>query len=496
MRKINYDRLKEANPEEFGAILSRLVTGYDENLIGEKMTISQAVAFYNKTLELQIRSIDAIMQMIEREDPEFVSNFADMEMGYYYDTINKDDNMLILEGSALPLADEIIAQQETLTEELIGYTKGMLSPDDDDVLEKECIIDDEDLEYPDVDLTDEDMVLPVNITVNGEPASLVIIDTENVHNDAPPVFVAGQKNRLEKAHAFATASKMSPSEIYDKIKEKVYKQDDYCKAASVILYNHLHGINSTNIVSGPSGCGKTFLWETIRDEVYPNVCFLDGKSVTQAGFKGINLGELLQTIPFKEGIVVIDEFDKLITANFDSHGTNISRQIQGEFLKVLDSGFIKKCEEGHIFQSTDKITFILCGSFFDKADEKTEEDKSIGFNASLEKKQSYETNITLEDMIEFGLLKEIAGRITDVVNVNPLTVEDYITFIKDFNNSAVKQIEELYGRTLKISDKKIREIAEESFKNELGLRKAIGILKSNMNRRIFDNPEEEEVDLG
>ncbi len=70
-----------------------------------------------------------------------------------------------------------------------------------------------------------------------------------------------------------------------------------------------------------------------------------------------------------------------------------------------------------------------------------------------------------------------------------------MTFIKDFNNSAVKQIEELYGRPIRISDKKIRMIAEDAYKNALGLRKAIGIIKSEINKLIFVDETAKELVL-
>ena len=286
----------------------------------------------------------------------------------------------------------------------------------------------------------------------------------------------------------------STRRIYNILKSKVYKQDTYCQKASTILYNHVHGIRSINAVSGPSGCGKTYLWEQVRDNIYPNVIILDGKGLSQNGFKGTNLNQLLAQIPFDEGIVVIDEFDKLITPTFESGGGNVSRNIQGEFLKVLDDGFSieKRDANGEkilVKRSTKDMTFIFCGSFADKAASVAEENSGsqIGFTATKEKKQAYFKEITLEDMVDFGLIKELAGRIVDIISTNPLEIEDYVTFLQGYSNSAVRQIEDQYGCAIKLSDEKVKEIAEKAHNSKLGFRKAINLIKTEVNDYIFEN---------
>lgn len=285
----------------------------------------------------------------------------------------------------------------------------------------------------------------------------------------------------------------STHNIYHILKEKVYKQDDYCKKASVILYNHVHGVTSNNIISGPSGCGKTYLWEVIRDYIYPNVEILDGTSVTKAGFKGLDLSALLAQVAFEEGIIVIDEFDKLIAPSFTSEGENVSRNLQAEFLKILDDGFVtEKRQNGEcisIKHSTKKITFVLCGSFADKAENISEKDssKTIGFGAVNKNAHAYDTPLTLEDMIEFGLIREIASRIVDVISVKPLYEEDYIEFIKNYSNSAIAQIEKEYGINISLSDESIKNIAHSAYNSSLGLRKVINLIKSQINEHIFTN---------
>ncbi|MBQ7635797.1 MAG: AAA family ATPase, partial [Lachnospiraceae bacterium] len=232
-----------------------------------------------------------------------------------------------------------------------------------------------------------------------------------------------------------------------------------------------------------------FLWETVKESIYPSVFFIDSKSITLNGFKGINLNEIMQTVPFDNGIVVFDEFDKLIAPTFDGKGANVSRNVQGDFLKVLDEGFAKRTQMGTFnMASTKNITFILCGSFYDKADEKAQKTVNrIGFLAKQDEERAYDKKVTLNDMIEFGMLKEIAGRVVDIMNVEPLSAEDYVAFLSGFENGGVKQIEKLYHKRISISDKAIHEIANEALHDSLGLRKAIGIIRRRVNEYIFEN---------
>ena len=290
------------------------------------------------------------------------------------------------------------------------------------------------------------------------------------------------------------AKSMRPKDFYKILTPYVYKQDEYCRTASVILYNHLHGNQSINIVSGPSGCGKTYLWEMIREHIYPNVIIMNAGVLTKSGYKGINISQSFAQVDFNagsdtdsnEGIIVFDEFDKMITHENQEAGWTI--KLQGEFLKLFDEGIIiDQGQEGTIYQSTKNMTFILCGSFTEKAAENAEKSSTnIGFGGTITKHRAFEKQITMDDIIEFGLLREIAGRVTEYIAVDPLTIEDYIYFVKDFGNSAIKQVEKLYHLPVELTEEEIREIAQAAYKDELGLRKAIQILKNRMNQKIFE----------
>ena len=286
----------------------------------------------------------------------------------------------------------------------------------------------------------------------------------------------------------------NPVSIYKYLKSKVYKQDDYCRWASSVVYNHVHGVPSVYMVSGPSGCGKTHLWECIR-EIYDKVTILDASTVTNAGFKGYNIDQMMEAVEYDDGIVVFDEFDKLCTPCFGSSNTNYSYVTQSNFLKIIDEGVMQRnAKDGYEakaeLRSTKKMTFILCGSFGAKADEiaKKSSGGTIGFIKSESSKvKSYDNDITINDAIEYGMMKELASRVIDMVCVRPLTLKDYVDFIDTkAGNSVVKQIEDKYGYKVKVSKKMKTDIAKSAYDSGLGLRNVINRLRSKIDSNILE----------
>ena len=79
----------------------------------------------------------------------------------------------------------------------------------------------------------------------------------------------------------------NPSEIYNYLLKKVYKQDPYCQDAAMILWNHCRGITSRNYVCGPAGSGKTYVWQCLQ-EIYPKIIIVDASTITADGWRGEN----------------------------------------------------------------------------------------------------------------------------------------------------------------------------------------------------------------
>ena len=155
----------------------------------------------------------------------------------------------------------------------------------------------------------------------------------------------------------------NPRAIYEYLLSRVYKQDDYCRDAAMILYNHINGMTSTNIVCGPSGSGKTYVWECLR-EIYPKIIIVNSATLTKDGWTGGNkvTSFLNQVDPEDpECIIVFDEFDKCAAPQYCAGGNNVSASIQSEFLKMVEGEVLPGKGIG-IFETlidTSDMSFVL-----------------------------------------------------------------------------------------------------------------------------------------
>lgn len=158
----------------------------------------------------------------------------------------------------------------------------------------------------------------------------------------------------------------SPRNIYDFLKTRIYKQDAACKAAAIILYNHIRRIkgSSRNFFCGPPGSGKTFIWQVIRDELYNNIIIANSADMSQNGWSGSNKihTPLREIDPYEHSrrpfLVIYDEFNKLCAPRF-SRSENVSASIQSELLALVQPShpFLTLKSEN---QQSKRIDLTLC----------------------------------------------------------------------------------------------------------------------------------------
>ena len=289
----------------------------------------------------------------------------------------------------------------------------------------------------------------------------------------------------------------NPVEIYKYLMNRVYKQDEYCKEAAMILYEHLRGITSRNIVCGPAGCGKTYVWDILK-EVFPRILVINAANLSKEGWSGgKKVQDFLGDIDFQEQdyIVVFDEFDKCATPQYTSHGENVSATIQSEFLKLVEGERIKrKRGMSEVMMDTSAMTFVFCGSFAQKAEAIAESRSSSGFGFGNEKKKSvsFEKELTISDLMEFGIIRELASRCTRLINVRPLTEEDYLFLVTEHPGSPIRMLEKKYRMPVEITEEQKREIARSAFESGLGVRNVTAQIQKLMDDRIFSRFEKEE----
>lgn len=315
-----------------------------------------------------------------------------------------------------------------------------------------------------------------------------------------PFYEPGYVPESDRVAKITSVDLTNPKSIYEYLSGSVYKQDKYCKDAAMILYNHVRGITSRNIVCGPAGCGKTLVWQTLK-KVWPKILILDASTMTKTGWKGNNnISDFLARVDCNDPnyIIVFDEFDKAVTPQRTSSGENVSETLQSEFLKLVEGGeFTVKEDKNERVVDTSLMSFIFCGSFAKKATEISEKHSStgFGFGAVRHEEKSFTNELTLQDTIEFGVIPELASRTTRIINVRPLTLADYRYLITDHPASPLKKLERDYGMKLRLTKKRIDEIARTAYESGLGIRNVTAQLQRILDERVFNSfPDPHDAD--
>ena len=297
----------------------------------------------------------------------------------------------------------------------------------------------------------------------------------------------------------------TPKMVYDFLSKKIYQQDAAVRAASLFLFKHVNHLGKTRVslFCGPTGSGKTYLWDVIKQNLFPHIIFINSANVTRAGFNGPNITDsLLKIDPHSHWapIFIFDEIDKLVQPSYTSRNENISQGMQSELLALIQPSN----EEMTIGSGQHPIkvnlkacSWVLCGSFAIAAEDiaATKKTSGLGFNAVKLTPKPYEKELTLQNLIDFGMIPELAGRIEEIINLRPITLNDYKAVIKSQSASPIQQIEESFHlahgyirkHILKTSD--LDAIAETAFESGLGIRAINSKIQEQVNNYIFNNYE-------
>lgn len=295
----------------------------------------------------------------------------------------------------------------------------------------------------------------------------------------------------------------TPDSIYSYLDKHVYKQEEAKKALSLMLYNHILSIANPQtdvekrnfLMVGPSGCGKT---EIIRalDKISPvPVLVLDGASITGPGWRGPSMGDLIFEEQSKlkgskkgllnNAIIVVDEADKICKKS-DRDYENFDYIKQRSLLKPIEDGVIYSDNNSELLKLENAI-FIFAGAF-EGLFEKDPNDFSISVEKKVEAKESSD-QLLADALIDFGMCVELAGRISNLIQLDKLSTEDFVYILKNYDNSAVNKAKNLYQLSnidLKITNEAIKKAAEEANKRGLGARGADAIINKAIDSKAFD----------
>ena len=280
----------------------------------------------------------------------------------------------------------------------------------------------------------------------------------------------------------------TPALIEQELNEHIIGQPQLTRAVADFLYYHALRQQHPSLpqrpllIAGPSGSGKTEVWR-VASRLYGSTFYIriiDGSNISGEGWSGnYKIDTYLDETSTNGGILVVDEFDKLVTPKHSSSGDNVSMTMQAEFLKLVE-GEYRVSKKKELTRMTSKLMgFVMVGAFEDIWQYKklTQEKPrpSIGFCTEQPRAaRPVNTDLTDEDLIDFGMMPEFVGRIATKCATKALDANAYLNIIRGPHSrvALIEQVLKQYGIHIQdvISDQEILELVDTSKNNRTGVR--------------------------
>src|SRR6266581_366723 len=326
----------------------------------------------------------------------------------------------------------------------------------------------------------------------------------------------------------------TPKELKHTLDDYIIGQTQAKKILSVAVYNHYKRIEakasqceiasqkSNVLLLGPTGSGKTLLAQTLARLLEVPFTIADATTLTEAGYVGEDVENiilhLLQAADYdvertETGIIYIDEIDKI---SRKSENPSITRDVSGEgvqqaLLKIIEGtvasvppqGGRKHPHQEFLQVDTTDILFICGGAFhgLEQLIARRMSSQRMGFGAALHTRHDQSlgellTHVQPEDLLQFGLIPELVGRLPIVATLEELTEDDFIRILTTPKNALVRQYQQYFDFekvTLKVTDGALRAIAQAALRRMTGARGLRAIMEELLLDTMYDLPSRTDV---
>jgi ATP-dependent Clp protease ATP-binding subunit ClpX len=334
---------------------------------------------------------------------------------------------------------------------------------------------------------------------------------------------------------FLTQELPSPQEIYEQLNEYVIGQDQAKRVLSVAVYNHYKRVKagglmdnveidkSNILVMGPTGVGKTLLAQTLARVLDVPFCITDATALTEAGYVGEDveniLLRLIQAADFdiqraERGIIYIDEIDK--TARKTGDNPSLTRDVSGEgvqqaLLKIIEGtvanvppqGGRKHPHQEFIQIDTTDILFVVGGTFSgieESIARRVGAKGTIGFQGTGSRRDYSDAQllhlVEPEDLVEYGMIPELVGRLPVTVAVDPLDRDSLIAILTEPKNALIRQYTAMFALDdvdLSFTPDALAAAAEKAMRRETGARGLRSIIEQSLLDVMFEIPSRNEI---